>query len=247
MYRHWAAYYLKSSLDRFPLLYLAGLRFKHRGRSFLRRIVSPTSDICIEGHNRSANSFAVKAFRSANDTIEYQHKIATHVHASSQVRRAVDFGVPTMVLIREPEATVISQKALAIQLKQVVDPEAFPMQIFLAMYADFYQRLLPYGEECLDASFEEVTNDFGSVMKRFNSKFKTNFEEIDHTPARERAIFQESRVHLSPSPERDQIKQNLIAEAAELRETKWMEEALSAYRAFIKLVESPKDLETVID
>ncbi len=232
MYRHWAAYYLKSSLDRFPSLYLASLRIKHRGRGFLKRIVSPATDICIEGHNRSANSFAVKAFRGANDSLEKEHNIATHVHASAQVRRAVDLEVPTMVLIREPKATVMSQKALAIQLKQVANPEAYPIEICLAMYVDFYERLLPYKDGFMVASFEQVTEDFGSVMERFNARFETAFNGIDHTPEKEADIFKQGRVHLSPSPERQDIKHDLTAEVAGLEGSNLMDKAQRIYQAF---------------
>ena len=237
MFRHWAAYTLKSALDRSPLLYLAGLRFKHRGRGFLKRIVSATTDICIEGHNRSANSFAVKAFRDANDTSEKEHKIATHVHASAQVRRAVDLAVPTMVLIREPGATVISQKALAIQLNQVTNPEKYPIEIFLSMYVDFYERLLPYRDRFMVASFEQVTQDIGSVMDRFNGRFGTNYSVIDHTPENEKAIFNESRVHLSPSAERQAIKLQLKAEIAGLENSKCMRDARRVYQEFSALAE----------
>lgn len=237
MYRHWAAYYLKSSLDRFPSIYLASLRIKHRGRGFLKRIVSPATDICIEGHNRSANSFAVKAFRGANDSLEKEHAIATHVHASAQVRRAVDLGIPTMVLIREPRATVISQKALAIQLKQVANPKAYPMEIFLAMYVDFYERLLPYKDGFMVASFEQVTKDFGCVIERVNARFETDFNVINHTPEKEADIFQQSRVHLSPSPERQDIKHDLTAEVEKLKDSKWMKKAQHVHQTFFALAE----------
>jgi len=238
MYRHWAAYYLKSYLDCFPSLYLQGLRFKHRGRSFLKRIVSPTTDICIEGHNRSANSFAVKAFRQANDTLEKEYQIATHVHASAQVRKAITAGIPTMVLIREPEAVVMSQKALAIQLKQVTKAEAFPLEIFLAMYVDFYERLLPYEARFMVASFEQVTDDFGSVMRRFNATFDTAFQAIDHTPEKEAAIFNQSRVHLSPSPERQIIKNQLKAEIEGLENSKYLIDARRIYQEFSALADA---------
>lgn len=241
MYRHWAAYYLKSSLDRFSSLYLTGLRIKHRGRGFLKRIVSPATDICIEGHNRSANSFAVKAFRGANDSPEKEHVIATHVHASAQVRRAVDLGIPTMVLIREPKATVMSQKALAIQLKQVANPEAYPMEIFLAMYVDFHERLLPYKDGYMVASFEQVTKDFGCVMERFNDRFETDFNGIDHTLEKEADIFQQSRVHLSPSPERQTIKGQLDAEMGELEASGYMKDACRVYKEFSALAEKSYD------
>lgn len=234
MYRHWIAYYIKSTLDRIPVLYLMVLRFKHRGSGFLQRIIAIDSDVCIEGHNRSANSFAVKAFRCANDTDQKKYKIATHVHASSQVLKAIDLGVPTLVLIRKPEDAVVSQKSLAIQLEQVANPEGYPLEICLSMYVDFYQRLLSRRDKVLIVRFEEATTDFTAVITQFNTRFGTSYKAIEHTEGGKANIFKNSRVHLSPSIERDKIKKSLSKELKALQDSKIMEDARLVYRRFLE-------------
>ncbi len=230
--RHWAAYSVKSSLDRVPVLYVAYLRAKYCRRAFGKRIISRDTDLCIEGYNRSANSFAVKVFRDANDSGDCVHKLATHAHASSQVRRALAYRVPTMVLIREPLATVASQKALAVQLKQVDDAMAYPAEIFLRMYMNFYQRLLPLADQILVVTFEQATSDFSRVIQRLNAKFATSYEAIEHTDDKESEIFEKGRVHLSPSRDRNAIKRSLKAELDELARSKLMEQARELHRRF---------------
>jgi hypothetical protein len=235
MIQEWTHYRIKSALDCSPRLYLRYLRWKHRRTSFVKRIISAESDICIEGHNRSANSFGVKAFRLANDSNAKQHIIATHVHASAQVKQAVSLGVPTIVLIRKPEPTVMSQKSLAIQLKQIDRPDQYPIEIFLKMYTDFYRRLLPVKDRVLVVAFEEMTTDFAKVITRLNEKFGTSYRGVKYSKDQEAEIFQSSRVHLSPSPERQEIKKCLSQEMAALQKSAELRSAQTIYQQFLKL------------
>ena len=230
--KHWLAYYTKRTTDFYPPAYLGYLRFKYHNKAFLRRIVRPDTDLCIEGYNRSANSFAVKAFRDANDSETYTHKLATHTHASSQVKQALAYGIPTMVLIREPLAAVASQKALAVQLMQVKDPMAFPIEIFVRLYMDFYRHLQPYADQFVVVSFEQATSDFSRVIERLNTKFGTSYAAIEHTKDKEEELFEKGRVHLSPSPERDAIKRQLEQELDTLKQTSLLAEAGEVYRRF---------------
>ena len=82
------------------------------------------------------------------------------------------------------------------------------------------------------ATFEQVTHDFGRVMKRFNQRFNTHFSIIDHTPEKEADLFQKGRVHLSPSSERQEIKLKLMAELAELQDSKLMQQARLMHQRF---------------
>src|SRR5437773_3659904 len=67
--------------------------------------IGPDTEIVIEGFPRSATSFAVAAFRLAQDR---EVVVGHHVHSPAQVIEAVRRGVPAIVLVREPEEAALS-------------------------------------------------------------------------------------------------------------------------------------------
>ena len=142
-----------------------------------RRAVTRRSDIVIEGAPRSANTFAVEAFRHAQPR---PVRMAHHFHAAGQLLLAERWGVPAIVLIRCPEDTVASQLVYA----PMATPEAC-----LREYTSFYSCLLSRRHAFVIARFDEVTADFGGVIERVNAKFGTAFVPFDTSPANRRTVF----------------------------------------------------------
>jgi len=153
-----------SPLARYPRLYLAVAR-----RRYGDRIVGADTDIMIEGFPRSANTFAVTAFRFAQPGPVV---VAHHLHAVAHVARAVELGVPVMLLVRAPEDAVRSVLARK--------PGQPPAAVAEA-YARFYEGVVPHLERCVVAEFEQVTTDLGTVIDRVNERFGTAFARFEHT------------------------------------------------------------------
>ncbi len=105
----------------FPLL-----RFHPRYKHLM---MTTRRDICIEGFPRSANSFAVAAFRHYNPNL----KMANHIHVPMQVFKAVEMGVPCLVLIRQPIEALSSL--------MIVDSD-LSVSIAVRSYINFYERIL---------------------------------------------------------------------------------------------------------
>lgn len=122
------------------------------------------SAICIEGYPRSANTYSVAAFNIANPDTGH---VARHSHLAGQVIRAIQWRVPAVVLIRKPEDAILSLK--------IREPDLAYKQL-ISSYIRFYRMLLPYKEKFYVACFEEVTNDFNSVVGAMNSKFECDFK-----------------------------------------------------------------------
>jgi hypothetical protein len=156
-----------------PRLYLAVAR-----RRYGSRILGPDTDIVIEGFPRSANTFAVTAFRMAQPG---PVTVAHHLHAVAHVTRAVDMGVPVMLLVRPPDDAVASVLAR----KPALDPADVA-----AAYAAFHEGVLGHVDGCVVAEFGDVTTDFGAVIARVNARFGTAFAEFDHTQENERRCFE---------------------------------------------------------
>ncbi|MDQ2671722.1 MAG: hypothetical protein M3Y38_02745 [Actinomycetota bacterium] len=131
------------------------------------RVVTPDTQLVIEGFPRSANTFARVAFNSAQSG---RVRIAHGLHVPAQVIRAAQWRIPTLVLIRRPKDAVLS---FAIRDPISVDQA-------LRYYLSFYETVEEYRDAYLLALFEEVTEDFGGVIRRINDRFGTTFLPFSH-------------------------------------------------------------------
>lgn len=127
------------------------------------KYIASDSDICIEGFQRSGNSFFVLLFKRRNKSI----KIAHHTHAAAQVIKAIGYQIPTIVLIRKPEDAIASL---------VVWDEKLSVSNALRAWISFYQTLYKIKDDIQITTFEEVTENPAGVIRQCNDRFKTNFE-----------------------------------------------------------------------
>jgi hypothetical protein len=159
-------YFLKTNAARSPKLAipLAWLQGK-------RELVDEDTDILIESFPRCASSFAIAAFRLAQEP--WAPRVACQTHAPGHVIAAVRREIPALVLIREPMDAVVSN--LFRHPERGVDG-------LIRGYLRFYQSLLPYRTGFVVATFQEVVEGgFGSVIRRVNARFGTGFAEFEAT------------------------------------------------------------------
>src|SRR5829696_7569998 len=140
------------------------------------RVVTPQTQLVIEGFPRSANSFARVAFNRAQSE---RVRIANGLHVPAQVIRAARWRVPTLVLIRNPKDAVLS---FAIRDPISVDQA-------LRYYLSFYETVEAYREAYVLGLFEEVTEDFGEVIRRVNDRFGTTFSPFSHDQRNVDGVF----------------------------------------------------------
>lgn len=200
------------------------------------RRLGPTTQVVIEGFPRSGNTFAINAFRLANPDVE----ASSHVHTPSQVKLAVRRQLPTLLVIREPIATVTSLLIAAPWVR---------IHSALNEYVHHHQQLIPHAHGFLVATFPQVTHDFGTVTHQLNDRFGTSFVPFDHTPANVDEVFariedHHQRVHGGtenvvprPSASRQAARHWLADQLADPRYASLLAEARSVYRALA--TESP--------
>jgi hypothetical protein len=99
--------------------------------------------------------------------------LAHHLHAPAQLIEAVRSHVPAIALIREPEGAILSQ---AVREPGVAIADA------LASFTRFYSCLMPYRADLVVGEFEQVTGDFGGVIRAVNERFATSFSSFETTP-----------------------------------------------------------------
>ena len=157
-----------------PLLFfpLYGMASENRGL-----MVRRDTELVIEGFPRSANTFAVVAFESAQTR---RVRLAHHLHAQSQVIRAVEFKFPTCVLIREPTDAI---RSLIVRHKFV------SWTVALKHYLDFYGDLLDLHGRFVVATFGQVVGGFDTVIARINRRFGTKFGEFVNSEDATRSVM----------------------------------------------------------
>ncbi|NEZ60028.1 hypothetical protein D0962_33625 [Leptolyngbyaceae cyanobacterium CCMR0082] len=192
--------------------------------------ISPDKDICIEGFPRSANSFFAKMFRLYNPTAKAAH----HMHAPLQVIKAVNYGIPCVVLIRNPIDAIASVL--------VVD-RTLSTRFSIQSYINFYEKIWPVRDDVTISDFKDTTQRPQYVVERINQRYGTSFHMEPITPETRDTIFnqlQETQKQLKqpehlvaiPTVAKARIKQDVLQE---LKEHPLLPTANSLYRRFLEI------------
>jgi Glycosyl transferases group 1 len=171
-----ARHRIRTRASEVPGLYLPFARRKYPGPS--PEVISGETELVIDGYTRSASTFAVYALQLAQPA---PVRLAHHLHAPAQLIAAARSGVPALAVIREPRGAVLSQ---------LIREPGVVLRDAMVAYARFYERLLPYKDRLVVADFEEVTKDFGAVIRRVNIRFGTAFAEFEPTEPNVRECFE---------------------------------------------------------
>ena len=194
--------------------------------------VNQNTQIVIEGFPRSANTFAVVAFKYQQTN---QVKIAHHLHIPAQVIKAAQLRIPTIILIRHPEDAIISL---------IIRESRISIKLALKVYISFYKAIEKFDDYYIIASFEEVTQNYGNVISRLNEKFGTKF--VAHTPQgddlskiKERiksitTLRNENNMQISlPSEEKKPLQEILRKEIEQSKYKKLLTTASTIYDEFL--------------
>lgn len=141
-----------------------------------RRITERTR-LVVEGFPRSGNTFASYAIWHAAGS---DFPLSSHVHHLAQLKLATRRGLPTVLVVREPLATLASYL--------IAGPHGRPKGV-LKEYLSYYEGALPMLSDVLVVDFTEITGDMGAVIDRINARFDLDIPAFDHTPETVAAVF----------------------------------------------------------
>jgi len=148
-------------------LFLGSLRLRSRGEDTKEYIVRKAdTDICIDGYPRSANSFSVRMFNQANpDAI-----VAHHTHSTGNLKKAIEYGIPSVALIRNPEQAIVSS---------VIAHEMDCLDDEIYRYISTYRWVKSNLDKLVIADFDRVVNDFNEIILAVNTKFNKSFNLLN--------------------------------------------------------------------
>lgn len=196
--------------------------------------VNRETQLVIEGFPRSANTFAVLAFRQAQ---KGQVRVAHNLHVPAQVIRASRWKIPALVLIRDPRDAVLS----------FVVRDGIPVDQALRHYVSFYETVAEYRDDFVLGTFEEVTCDYGTVIRRVNDRFGTGYRPFRHNERNVERVFArmergyrkrhaeetvEARIS-RPSPDRERMKREVSHELDAPRHRRRLSAARAVYEGLI--------------
>jgi hypothetical protein len=160
---------MRTYVSEHPPVYLAFARHKYTWHG--TEPIGSGTELVIDGYTRSATTFAVYAFQLSQDK---PVRLAHHLHAPAQLIEAARRDIPALALIREPRGAILSQL--------IREPDV-ALRDALVAYARFYEHLLPYKARFVVGEFEQVTHDFGAVVRQLNRRFGTAFTPFVHSDA----------------------------------------------------------------
>jgi hypothetical protein len=214
-----------------PILLPLLLRLTPEG---LSRQITQQTDLVVEGFPRSGNTFTVFALRNASKN---EIQIASHVHHTSQIKYAVAHGVPTLLVVREPVATLASYL--------VYGQHGRPSAV-IREYSSYHRELVPYADRLLICDFSEVSTDFSAVIARVNQRHGLAIPPFDQTSANVERVFAEisqqhklihrdrdpAEVVPRPSAGRLEASERMIRELLLPKRRQLLEEALELHDFF---------------
>jgi len=175
----------------------------------------PETRLVVEGYPRSSNSFAVDMIGESAIGHLHRSEIAHHTHHLFNLRIAQAYGIPKVILIREPAAAILSFHIYS---------EA-PIPQCAAKYATFYAGALELMNDAAVIHFRDVTGDFRKVIARINAIGDFAIpEDQDFAAIRARALGlvrgrasktseeDAMRQVAAPNEERERIKDRLRGE-----------------------------------
>jgi len=161
------------------------------------------------------------------------------------VIRAARWRIPTLVVIRKPKDAVPS----------FVIRDPISVDQALKYYISFYKTVEKYRDAYVLGLFEEVTEDFGQVIKHINDKFGTTFSLFRHDEqnvskvfagmeTRARKVYGDETLLLErrvarPSAARERIKHEIEYELDNPKRKKLIAEAEAVYNRLTNPMRKP--------
>lgn len=121
--------------------------------------------LCVEGFPGSANSYTVAVFKHLKDGLKVSH----HTHSVANVKLALRYNVPSLILFRHPAEAIPS-------FVSRFRPGGVEATL---RYIGFYKFIASVSDRVILASFEEVTTSIGKVVARVVSEAALDVGDYD--------------------------------------------------------------------
>lgn len=142
-------------------------------------VLTRDSDLCVEGFPRSANTYGVLLIEKF---AKKPLKIAHHLHIASQIKYAVEWDIPAVLLIREPIEAIPSL---------ILREQGVSIQTAMEWYNSFHTELVPLKEKLAVWKFDELVANPLECLRSLDKKLGLWELEENLTSLKNEEIFKE--------------------------------------------------------
>lgn len=209
---------IRHSIRRNPTLYWLWLLAKY---GYPHKLPDKRTDLHIDGFQRSGNTFSTTLMRR----IYPEKKIVSHFHAVASLRLAINYNVPTMVVIRHPTEAIASSI-----VKRVIgrgQPRRRSIAFDLKGYSDYYRFVLENADRIEVMFFDKFISDPAILVSTAARLMNTDCPDQDAITQASvevtdflRSDDRTAALHSLGSPEKTALKEKVLSEIAEAPELK---------------------------
>lgn len=157
------------------------MRILRISRSWNQRIANESTEICVEAVPRSANTFFTMLIKRWNPSIIMAH----HTHGAANVKLALRYNVPTIIIIREPGAACASSIIRNTAWMTAADS--------LASYIAFHGALVDDIGDCMVFRFSDVIQHPDLCLEEMNNRFNVGLTVRTYNNEERDSVFNQTR------------------------------------------------------
>lgn len=173
-------------------------------KSVKSRVANQQTDLCIEGFQRSGNSFLYMCLSLANPDLSIAH----HIHGTAHIQHALNLKKPVAVVVREPAECIASL---------LTWDDRLSVSLALNAYIDYYTKLHAKCDNILIIEFGNLVKDFNSVVDKVwdYSRIQLDKRSLSQSEISQKMIERQARYKNKfgtpfPSSQKEKVKQNHI-------------------------------------
>ena len=205
---------LRMAVKSSPALYSLSRRLKYSHRD--DKICRPSDRLCVEGYPSSANSFTYVLLQQLSGELPMAH----HTHSLANIKLALKYKIPVLVLIRSPLGAIVSR---VVRFDNPIDDS-------IKEYQHFYTYVASRLDELVLFRFEDITTQTAECVKYLEKRTGLEFPFADMQAEKQKAFRyieewtkehgRQARISL-PTAEREKNKEkikNKISQSQGLQE-----------------------------
>ncbi|MDY7021830.1 MAG: hypothetical protein SWJ54_10795 [Cyanobacteriota bacterium] len=190
-----------------------------------RRVCQQDTDLCIEGFPRSANSFTFNILKQANPDC----KIVSHSHQIDNIKLAVAYGIPTIILIRSPIQAVASFCVFKHPIDRV--------DLLVKKWISYYRNISKLREQVVIIDFEIATKDINLAIKKLNETYTKEFKLVEDLDRVKDEFFAARKAQYMESSDRKIVRQVSIP----------VSDRSNLKKHYVALLEKHPEMETALE
>lgn len=219
--------YIKLIVNRTPVVYHIFFNFKKMIHKIPHRLSGNGINLCLEGYPSSGNSIAVNLIRKLNPNLS----ISSHCHSVANIKLAIKYKIPAVVLIRHPSDAIASR----------IVRTNYPETMAILEYIDFYRIILSFIKNITVISFDELINNSEKSIKKITEStgIKFHYDNLEKVKKNVIKDIEDWFIDMKTTPEKrglPNIKKEKMKERIKMKleKSNYWNKAINVYNKILE-------------